>query len=494
MPIFTSMDGRRSLDPVLGGLGAFSVALVLWFLAGPGGSTTSWAVQTGLDVVFAASAWWLAQRTTGNRPARRFWLATTFAGACCALGDGYQIVLTVLRLSSDQPSLVQTGFVVLGMVTVMTVMLFHPLGGAGRQRLRLWLDAATVLAAVAVFLWYFVLADVVHSGSKAELLGVAASSTIMLVITFGLLKLMLGDTAPFARLPGIVASAGVAGTAVAASTVTLLAGDVEPDVIYLSQLLPCLLMPVGMRLQALHMRRAGAGNEAHGRRRSSRLPYAAVVAVQLLLLGALAGHSENLRIWGVAVGTVAITALVLSRQVAAFTDNERLLAEVDRGLAEVQGLHEELHHRATHDGLTGLANRALLEQRLAELPPGDRVSMLLIDLDGFKPVNDEHGHHAGDQVLVAVAARLAAGTPSGGLAVRLGGDEFAVLVPGPHGVDVDDLVAGLSEPIALPGAGHVTIGASVGVAGGSPGDGAQLLRDADAAMYRTKAARKAVPA
>ncbi|WP_250006565.1 GGDEF domain-containing protein [Actinoplanes sp. M2I2] len=488
------MDLRRRLtpDPVLAGLAGFSLALVWWFLAGPGGATVSWAVQTGLDVTIAVCSWWLARQNAGHRHTRRFWLAVAATGVSCALGDGYQTVLSLVdKAAGHQPSVVQTVCVVLGMVIVMVAMLFHPLGGSGRQRLRLWLDAATVLAGVAVFLWYFLLAGVVTDGNRAELVGAGATSAVMLLITFGLLKLMLGGTAPFARLPGIVASIGVAGTAVAASTVTLVTGNDDPGVIYVSQLLPCLLMPVGLRLQTLYVRRAAAGAARPGRRRSSRLPYVAVVAVQMLLVGALFGRSDDLRVWGVAVGAVTITALVLSRQLAAFTDNERLLAELDSRMAEVRELHDELRHRATHDALTGLANRSLLEQRLAEHAPGDQVSVLLIDLDGFKPVNDSYGHHAGDQVLIAVAERLAAWTPETGLAVRLGGDEFAVLLPGP--ATAEGLAPALEAPIMLPGTADVVVGASVGVATGSPRDAAHLLREADAAMYRAKAGRKAAP-
>ncbi|MCY1144382.1 hypothetical protein OWR29_40845, partial [Actinoplanes sp. Pm04-4] len=253
------MESRRRLtpDPVLAGLTVFSLALVWWFLAGPGGARVSWAVQTGLDVTIAVASWRLVRQNAGKRHARRFWLAVFVTGVCCALGDGYQTVLTLLDSSAGhRPSVVQTAFVVAGMLTVVLAMVFHPLGGTGRQRLRLWLDAATVLAGVAVFLWYFLLAGAVTEGNRAEVFGAAATSAVMLLITVGLLKLMLGGTAPFARLPGIVASIGVTGTAVAASTVTLVTGNDDPGVIYVSQLLPCLLMPVGLRLQYLHMRRA----------------------------------------------------------------------------------------------------------------------------------------------------------------------------------------------------------------------------------------------
>ncbi|MBU2666240.1 diguanylate cyclase [Actinoplanes bogorensis] len=601
-------DLVRRLDPVLGALAAFSAAIVVWFLAGPGGATTSWAVQTCLDLLIAAFSWRLARASAGHRHARRFWRAVFITGLLCAIGDGYETVLAVLGRSGHQPSPIQTGFVVLGMLTAMITMLFHPLGGTGRQRLRLWLDAATVLAAVIVFLWYFVLAEVVTRGNRTDLVGAVATSAVMLLITVGLLKLLLSGTAPFGRGPGIVASIGVAGTAIAASTVTLLTGTDDPGVIYVSQLVPCLLMPVGMRYQELQMRRRAAVTGPTERRRASRLPYVAVAAVQLLLVAALVDHGSDLQIWGVAIGAVAITALVLSRQSAAFTDNERLLTEIDRSrewfrslvqhssdvtlvvgaggrvdfatpavqkvlgidagdldgttladrihpddrpalrelmqrlagrpgtegdaevrvqhtdgsyrwlqvvgvdltgnpsvnaivfnahdVTEARALHDELRHQATHDALTGLANRSLLEQRLSAAT-ADQVSVLLIDLDGFKPVNDRHGHHAGDRVLVAVAERLETWTAESGLAVRLGGDEFAVLLPGTGATDAADraehIALAVAEPIRLPDGQQVRVGASIGVATGAPGEGARLLRDADAAMYRRKALRRESP-
>ncbi|GAB2586889.1 hypothetical protein Aab01nite_50960 [Paractinoplanes abujensis] len=596
-------DLARRSDPVLAGLAAVSVAIVLWFLAGPGGATTSWGVQTCLDLLMAVFAGRMVRATAGQRHARRFWRAVLFAGVTCGLGDGYQTVLTVVHGANHQPSPVQTGLVVLGMVTVVFTMLFHPLGGTGRRRLRLWLDATTVLTAVIVFLWYFVLARVVTDGDTTELIGAVATSAVMVLITVGLLKLLLSGTAPFDRGPGLVASLGVAGTAVAASTVTLLTGTDDPGVIYAAQLVPCLLMPVGMRYQELRMRRRSAEARDSGRR-ASRLPYVAVAAVQLLLLAALAGRGGDLQMWGVTIGAVAITALVLSRQSAAFTDIERLTDEIDRSrewfrsllqhssdvtlavgrdgsvgfttpavhkvlgiesaelygtaladlvhpddvptlrellarlaaqpgaeadaqmrlrhtdgsyrwlqvvgvdltgnprvnaivfnardVTEARALHDELRHQATHDALTGLADRSLLEQRLAGLPDG-QVSVLLIDLDGFKPINDRYGHHAGDQVLMAVAERLTTWTPGHGLAVRLGGDEFAVLLPGSDGAAAADraeqIALAVAEPVRLPDGREVTVGASVGVATGAPGDATQLLKDADAAMYRRKARR-----
>jgi diguanylate cyclase (GGDEF)-like protein/PAS domain S-box-containing protein len=165
-----------------------------------------------------------------------------------------------------------------------------------------------------------------------------------------------------------------------------------------------------------------------------------------------------------------------------------------RDITDSRRLQDELRHQATHDALTGLANRVLLQQRVSEATPGTPISMLLIDLDGFKQVNDTHGHHTGDEVLIAVARRITAVLGRAGTVARLGGDEFAVLLPGAdaaRAATFADLIAtSVAEPIPVPGT-LVTVGASVGVACGTRAEAERLLRDADEAMYRTKQARRA---
>src|SRR5262249_18335687 len=93
---------------------------------------------------------------------------------------------------------------------------------------------------------------------------------------------------------------------------------------------------------------------------------------------------------------------------------------------------DERQHQAQHDALTGLPNRALFAERLEGAldgaPAGSRVAVMLIDLDGFKEVNDTLGHHTGDAILREVASRLAPLETEGSLVARLGGDEFAVLL------------------------------------------------------------------
>ena len=157
---------------------------------------------------------------------------------------------------------------------------------------------------------------------------------------------------------------------------------------------------------------------------------------------------------------------------------------------------EEMAYQASHDGLTGLANRTMFMERLEEAMQhvGRRraaLAVLFIDLDRFKLVNDRADHLAGDHVLNEMANRLTSMTRGVDLVARFGGDEFVAFAEVDHEHDALDMAerirAGLSEPIAL-GKGQLVVTASVGIvmtADGSTSP-ASLLRDADNAMYEAK--------
>jgi diguanylate cyclase (GGDEF)-like protein/PAS domain S-box-containing protein len=163
---------------------------------------------------------------------------------------------------------------------------------------------------------------------------------------------------------------------------------------------------------------------------------------------------------------------------------------------------EELEQRATFDALTGCLNRsAILSAIESELDsPDSRSSALVyIDLDNFKPVNDSLGHAAGDELLVQVAERLKDVSRRGVEVGRLGGDEFVMLLRDTQGPDVPMQVArriceALSTPAELPG-GTVELRASVGVAcaDARPVSVEELVKRADAAMYRSKDQRRGAP-
>ncbi|MEV6801075.1 GGDEF domain-containing protein [Micromonospora rifamycinica] len=168
-----------------------------------------------------------------------------------------------------------------------------------------------------------------------------------------------------------------------------------------------------------------------------------------------------------------------------------VLVRYRRTVVRVTALHTELttlRRALLRDPLTGLANRPGLVQAWTRLAPA-RPYVAVIDLDGFKPVNDTHGHAAGDIVLTTVAGRLRTISDT---AARLGGDEFAAFLDGPDPASVAHRLARvIAAPIPLPTGITVTVTASIGLAP-SAGDLSAALADADAAMYRAKTNRAAV--
>jgi diguanylate cyclase (GGDEF)-like protein len=173
--------------------------------------------------------------------------------------------------------------------------------------------------------------------------------------------------------------------------------------------------------------------------------------------------------------------------------NEEMLLQQQIALDTLAEHEALIRHQASHDPLTGLPNRRLLTELLEDADSLDRA-LLLVDLDNFKPVNDQLGHAAGDDLLVGVSSRLLAAVRADDTVVRLGGDEFAVVIAGGDaGVAVrvaERIVAAVGEPFEIAGT-EVRVGASVGVAiSGGGRDGNQLLRDADMAMYQVKQGSK----
>jgi diguanylate cyclase (GGDEF)-like protein len=220
----------------------------------------------------------------------------------------------------------------------------------------------------------------------------------------------------------------------------------------------------------------------------------------------LAGHGmrDGIVVPLVAEADVIGTMLVADRlgAVRTFDDEDAQLLQTlanHAGIAVQNGLLvDQLRHEALHDALTGLPNRILLGRRLAELAEQVRggelagLGVVVLDLIGFKEVNDTLGHQIGDQVLCEVSTRLAGATKAGDLVARLGGDEFAVLLPGIERPDDarrlgQRLRSALAQPTRVNGV-SIEVGASIGMClAPDHGDVAGiLLTRADAAMYEAK--------
>jgi diguanylate cyclase (GGDEF)-like protein len=218
------------------------------------------------------------------------------------------------------------------------------------------------------------------------------------------------------------------------------------------------------------------------------------VGVALLLVGicAIIVASWGWVAWAPQQMDLTQTVLVAESVVfaAAMASRVRLLRNSEEALTVRT---QELVEALGTDALTGAANRAGLTQRAeAAIRDGQPFALLLLDLDGFKGVNDTHGHAAGDAVLTAMVRRLRAHLRAEDLVARLGGDEFAVLIAGAPPREViagmaRRMAAGAAEPVVFEGRA-LTVGMSLGIAC-HPADGAtlaDLLRAADRAMYACK--------
>ncbi|SDG72518.1 diguanylate cyclase (GGDEF) domain-containing protein [Pseudomonas benzenivorans] len=170
---------------------------------------------------------------------------------------------------------------------------------------------------------------------------------------------------------------------------------------------------------------------------------------------------------------------------------------VQNDISEEIRYQDELSFNASHDVLTGLPNRTLLEDRLRQ---GSQISqryqrslaVMFIDLDGFKPINDSMGHHFGDQVLLEVARRMSAQVRPGDTVARMGGDEFIVLLPDlAREEDVlqvaERLLADIARPYRVEGIDlHVTASIGITLSDGLLEQPMQLIQQADLAMYKAK--------
>ena len=434
------------------------------------------------------AAWYLYRASRAPRlgpEGRRFWRRLAIAAALIAPSTN---PLTKAKLGQEQPGVLLTvavSLVVAALLLVLWALLRLPVRRRGPgDRVRLGLDAATVLICAATFLWHFVLAPLVRPDVNLQLvLGLLALCLICLLAVLAVVKLMLAgtdavDTAALRALASVV----VVG-AVGSGLVPVLADPRWDGVSNLITATEGLLAGLAAVLQ---IRAAGTTRTATARRRTySVLPYMAVGAIDALLIGVTVRGGSQLP---VVIGAVAATAIVAARQLLAFRDNATLVAS----LQEHQRL---LRWQATHDTLTGLPNRVLFYEELAAAvaTPGP-LTALLIDLDDFKTVNDTLGHSVGDALLVEVGHRLRSAVRPGDLVARLGGDEFAVLLPGTDvggGAEVAArILAALDAPI--PAQGHPLMAvASVGVAEWNARDDLEtLLRHADLAMYAAKRAGK----
>ncbi|WP_172890597.1 putative bifunctional diguanylate cyclase/phosphodiesterase [Actinoplanes derwentensis] len=523
---------------------------------------------------------------------RRFWERTLFAMSAMTLAIGCDLI-----------SPYTTGSLVTGVGTVSRVLGAVAFAWAllrlsthtdtRAQKVALWLDITTLTAASMILLGHAVLDDFLKERASIP------PEPMALLVTSGVGVFLVARLA--LSRGSLLPPRALAATAVAACTGGMVppmamllgwgAGVPGSGPLMVAPVIANLGLVLAGRFQLVDDRNAGAAEPGGIWRRV--LPYAAVVAVDLLLLAHV--HSGDSGLMVVTVGAVFLTVLVVARQLVASRENEVLearfrllvqnssdvisISDTDgqvtycspaigrvlglppsaaigtlvpdwahpddtaglrecwektlsggpgasatcrmrvrnsagewrwmeiattnllhepsvggvltnsRDVTETTLVQERLSHEVTHDALTGIANRVLFTRRMeAAVAGGGPFSIVLMDLDGFKGVNDTLGHAAGDALLIAVAERMTASVRSTDTVARLGGDEFAILFDGLVGDPVDRVLVRITEALLIPVPVQeqlISVRASFGVADAS-GDVDELLHNADIAMYAAK--------
>ena len=473
---------------------AVSMAFFACLATGVLGTSGTAALDDYLCAVAPLAAGVLSLRRGADRgePAHRGW---RLLGASCLSWGAGGVVWTVyevhLGVAVPFPSAADLGY--LGAVP-LAIGALTSLPGSGQAmavKARAVLDGALVASALLFLSWATVLGPVVRDGDGSALTrGIALAYPIsdVLLATMALLAVARAQGARRVAMTLIglgLTSVAISDTAFAWYTAQGQYGT-PFDVGYLAGYLL-----VG--LAAIHPGRFTQHPGAElPKPASTLLPYVPVLASGGLAVGLhLTGRPlDPFLFWD----GLLVLGLVLFRQLFSLNVNLALSRELQETVAALGQREAQLRHQAFHDPLTGLPNRLLFTEcvrdGLARLTPA-AVTVMLLDLDDFKTVNDTLGHTAGDALLVDVAERLRRAVRASDTVARLGGDEFAIVLTGPWGLaealaTAERILAALEEPVRLDDH-HTRVRVSIGVAHSDDGPSLeQLLRHADVAMYQAK--------
>jgi hypothetical protein len=428
---------RRSLTTrVL--TGALAVVVFAGWLHGSWGGTRVTLVVDDLGLmVFAAVAATACVRAALHHRGRGVrehasWLALAAGMAAWAVGEGvwsyYEVYLGMGQ--APFPSVADVGFLLLPVGAGLSLLVLPNRLGC-QSRVRLTFDGILVAGALFVVSWLTVLGPVFAAGADtpfAFAVSVAYPLTDVIILSMvvvigtharaqdqatlglvgaGMTMMAISDSAfVYLSQTGSYQSGNVIDVGWALGfTVLALAASTSRHAVTRSPWAATLRVP---------RRRDGVP----GRFRLW-FPYLPVVVAAVMGLPMALPHLRN----PAAIGAVILILVLLARQLVTLSDNQRLLQRLD--------------HLAHHDPLTGLANRTRFHHRLdqaLEDTAGGTVTLVCIDLDHFKQVNDTLGHHGGDQLLNQAAQRLSACFRGTDVVARLGGDEFAVLITTPAGL------------------------------------------------------------
>ncbi len=467
--------------------GVVFLSFVIWIVSDVSHGPSRAAIDDIVLLVLAVPAAVfsvIAARSAQGR-LRLAWVAMAIGVAAWAIGEAiwthYELVLGEVPFPS-----VADGFFLIFPVGACAALLLFPSEYAGPFRGRVFLDGLIVAGSLFLVSWVTILGPIYAAEATDRLLFVVSLAyPVSDVVVLTLAAVVLVRSGPEHRLTLTLLTVGLACIALSDSLFTYLSTKNEyasGDVIDIGWAAGLLLIAVAAAASRQTTHENSEAPELPGWA-SIWLPYAPLLLAAIV---AAAKPSELLRSQPVEVIAGLLVLAVLARQFLAVSENRRLLATV----AE----------QALRDPLTGLANRALFNERLDQgmerrERDGVTVGVVAVDLNDFKLVNDNLGHPVGDDLLVGVASRLLNSVRSGDTVGRLGGDEFSVVVEGD--ADAPYLIAqrvveAFEQPF-LVGEHELLMRPSVGLATADPDEpglsAEELLRRADLAMYMAKRAR-----
>ncbi len=444
-----------------------------------------------IDLVAVWACWQASRRCHGCLPLRRAWLLIALGLVAWTAGDVTYTVYDIVGVA-PYPSLADVFYLCLYPLMLAGILSFPAARRGARERVRLGLDLAMVTLGGSGLVVYFVLGPTAI-GQDGGLLQIGFSvaypvGDLVLLVALG--SALLRESGPSERQAERLLAAGLAFFVVADLIYgylnlhdSYLSGDPVDAIWVIALALFALAAAVQPSIESVEQ----VEQVPRSQRLAAWSPYAAVAFGFGVLLYA-ARHVGFYPVVLLILVAIVLAALVAARQLL--------------GQRDLVGAQEELTYQALHDGLTGLPNRALLIDRLAQAFSRSRrhrkeIAVMLLDVDNFKLINESLGHGAGDELLVDLARRLSTVVRSSETIARLGGDEFALVAEGRFaknelGVLAERILSVFAQPFVVKGVTRDVSG-SLGIALGRPEDdsaAADILRDADAAMYRAKSRGK----
>jgi diguanylate cyclase (GGDEF)-like protein len=489
------MRGNGRFHLALGLVLAAAAAFLAFLLARPVGDDGVQLVanlaQLLAPTLAAASCAWAALSASGPDRTRRAWALLSASAGSWAVGQATWVWYEHLaQRELPFPSLADVGYLAAIPLAAAAMLAFPGRAQRATLQARSLLDGAVIATSLLYTSWALVLGPVFRAGEGSVLeqaiaLAYPVGDVVLATVVFVVVARIRVGGAPVLLLGAGLLSLAVADTGFAYLTQEGTYSTGAPTDV--GWFLGYLLMAAAA-LRPAAVRITWVGRQPG--RLQILLPYCPLaLAVATSVTLELRGEDTGPFLYW---AFVALVLLIVGRQLLTVLDNQAL----NRRLAAMIGT---LEHQAFHDGLTNLPNRALFRERVGHAlrrrsQAGTPLALLFIDLDDFKTVNDQLGHAAGDDLLVAVAGRLQTCVRGEDTVARLGGDEFAILLEQASSHEValrvaDRVLEAMRPPFVL-GDHQVRIGASVGVTVSHATEVDAVLHEADVAMYTAKARGK----